>query len=88
MQGWASRHRAADPRRGELKNGWLNDKALTIAHSTPSAAQGAARLCQRVEEGLLLSTPSAEFEAGEVFEELGAVAFEVVVGEIPFVGAG
>ena len=80
MLGWASRHRAADPRRGELKNGWLNYKTLTILHRTPSRAQGAARLYQRVEDGLLLSSPGAEFEAGEVFEELGAVAFEVVVG--------
>jgi hypothetical protein len=26
--------------------------------------------------------PGAKFEAGEVFEELGAVAFEVVVGQM------
>ena len=30
----------------------------------------------------------AEFEAGEVFEELGAIAFEIVLRQIPLVRAG
>ncbi len=34
--------------------------------------------------GLGSASPRAEFEAGEVFEVLGAVTFEVVVGHLWF----
>ena len=35
-----------------------------------------------------LASASAQFEAGEVFEVLGAVAAEVVLGQIALIGAG